>query len=355
MLVILDFVKEIFDEENAMLTDLRPRVRDMFVGTNGGMYAGRLNGSTVAFDRIGLEGLGIFCATLDVHDPNVVYAGTRRAGLFRSDDRGRTWHEKSNGVTYKEAWSIAQHPTTGTLYLGTGPAAVFISHDRGEHWTFCENIHAIPETIEWTFPRAPHIAHIRGLGVSPTDPEVIFGAIEEGYIIRSKDGGATWTTLKSGIWIDVHTVRVMPDKPNVVIATTGRGVFRSEDGGDNFALCTDVGRRYCFGTVLHPDVPATLFTTGAEVPPPQWPGRAEGANTKFFRSTDQGITWTALSSGLPAVLTAAPRAVGSIPDEPGTFLVGMTDGAIYMTDNFGDSFAQIASGLPTIWSIVVTP
>lgn len=339
-----------------MQTQLRQRVRDIFVATNTGLYHGHVDGPTAELSPIGLEGQGtVLSVAVDVRDANVVYAGTRRGGLFRSDDHGRTWHEKNNGVTYKEAWSIAQHPVTGTLYLGTGPAAVFISNDRGEHWTFCENVHALPETIEWTFPNAPHIAHIKGLGLSPSDPNVILGAIEEGYFIRSQDGGSTWMTLKSSeVWIDSHTITVMPDKPNVIVASTGHGIFRSEDGGDNFVECLDgVGHRYCYGIVVHPDAPATLFTAGAEGSPGKWRKRPEGANTKFFRSNDQGITWTALSGGLPEPLKPAPRAFSSCPDQAGTYVVGMNDGTIFMTSDFGDSFSQIAGGLPPIYAIAI--
>lgn len=340
-----------------MQTTERLRVRDIFVATNTDLFQGQVDGVTATLSPSGLKGFGtILSVAIDVHDPNVVYAGTRRGGIFRSDDHGRTWHEKNAGVTYKEAWSIAQHPTTGTLFLGTGPAAIFVSHDRGDHWTFCEQIHALPETIEWTFPHAPHIAHIKGLGVSPSDPNVILGAIEEGYFIRSQDGGATWKTLKTGTWIDAHTITVMPDNPQAIVATTGRGIFRSENGGDSFVQCAEgIGKRYCFGIVVHPAAPQTLFTAGAEVPPPQWRARAEGANTKFFRSTDQGMTWTALSGGLPDLLTAAPRAYGSCPDQAGTYLVGMNDGTIFMTSDFGDSFSQIATGLPPVYSIAVAP
>lgn len=339
-----------------MQTQSHHRVRDMFVATHTGLYQGHVDGQAAELSAVGLEGQGtVLSVAIDLKDPNVVYAGTRRGGLFRSDDHGRTWHEKNNGATYKEAWSIAQHPATGTLYLGTGPAAVFISDDRGEHWTFCEQLHAMPETIEWTFPNPPHIAHIKGLGLSPSDPNLVLGAIEEGYFIRSQDRGATWTTLKKpNVWMDSHTITPMPDKPNVIVASTGRGIFRSEDGGDTFIQCTDgVGDRYLYGIAVHPDAPATLFTAGAEGTPGQWRKHPKGANTKFFRSSDQGLTWTTLSGGLPDPVKPAPRAYSSCPDRAGTFIAGMNDGTIFMTSDFGESFSQIAGGLPPVYAIAV--
>ena len=122
-----------------MQTHVRHRVRDMFVATNTGLYHGHVDGPTAELSPIGLEGQGtVLSVAIDVRDANIVYAATRRGGFFRSDDHGRTWHEKNTGILYKEAWTIAQHPATGTLYLGTEPAAIFVSNDRGEQWTFCE-------------------------------------------------------------------------------------------------------------------------------------------------------------------------------------------------------------------------
>lgn len=340
-----------------MQTPLRQRVRDMFVATNAGLYHGPLDGTAAELAPAGLEGQGtVLSVAIDVHDPEVVYAGTRRGGFFRSDDRGATWHEKNEGVIYKEAWSIAQHPATGTLYLGTGPAAVFISTDRGEHWTFCEQLHAMPETIEWTFPNPPHIAHVKGLGLSVDDPSLILGAIEEGYFIRSRDGGATWKTLKSEVWIDTHSIAALPGDPRVIVAATGHGIFRSDDGGERFVHCDGItAERYCYGMIVHPDAPATLFTAGAVGSPGKWRKNPGGANTNVFRSTDQGRTWSALGGGLPDILTAAPRAAGSCPDRAGTFVVGLNDGTIFMTADFGESFAQVAGGLPAVYAIAVAP
>lgn len=328
---------------------------DIYISTQNGLLRGELNGRIDAIEPIGLREFGVVRApmAIDVRDPNRLYVGTRRGGMYRSDDRGKTWHEKNEGLIYKEVWSIAQHPATGIVYVGTGPASVFKSADYGDTWTFCEQLHTLPETIEWTFPNPPHIAHVKGLGLSLADPNLILGAIEEGYLIRSKDGGDTWETLKHGTTIDSHTVSVMPNHPNVVISASGNGIFRSEDSGDHFVLSSDgLTREYVSQIALHPTEPDLLFTAAAEVPPRDW-RRPEGANSGFFRSEDQGRSWKALSRGLPAHMTAAPRATVARPDHTGAFLVGMNDGTIWMTGDHGDSFTQVAQGLPPIYGIAI--
>ena len=83
--------------------------------------------------------------------------------------------------------------------------------------------------------------------------------------------------------------------------------------------------------------------------PPGW-RRPEGANAGFFRSEDQGKSWDRLSGGIP-YFKAAPRAVAGDPDDPNAFFVGMTDGTVWMTEDGGESFTQIISGLGQVLSL----
>jgi len=315
-----------------------------------------MNSSIEGIEAIGLRDLGTVRApvAIDHHNPDRLYAATRRGGVFRSDDRGKTWREKNDGLIYKEVWCVVQHPTTGDVFVGTGPASVFKSTNYGDSWTFCEQLHTLPETKYWTFPNPPHIAHVKGIGLCREDPNLIFGAIEEGWLIRSQDGGETWTTLKSGTEIDSHTVNPMPNDRRVLLSASGTGIYRSEDLGDHFVPANNgLTRHYVSQIAFHADEPSILFTAAAEVPPRYWQ-RAEGANSQFFRSEDQGRSWKALTGGLPERIVAAPRATTACPDSPGSFLVGMNDGSIWMTADHGESFSQIATGLPPIYGLAVS-
>ena len=326
----------------------------LYISTQNGLFGGKLNSGVEEIRPIGLQGQGrVWPIVVDRNNPARLYAATHRGGIFRSDDHGKTWVEKNQGLIYKEAWCIVQHPKSGELFVGTGPPAVFKSVDSGDTWTHCEQLHTLPETKEWTFPNPPHIAHVKGLGLSPEDPNRIFGAVEEGWLIRSQDGGKTWTTLKAGTEFDAHTVNVMPDNPNVVLSASGKGVFRSEDGGDHFQDANEgLTRRYIAQIVIHPSEPKTLFTAGAEVPPFFW-RRPEGANAGFFRSDDQARHWQPLTGGLPDHMSAAPRSTAGEPGSPGSFLVGMSDGSIWLSRDHGDSFRQIAKELPPIFGLTV--
>jgi photosystem II stability/assembly factor-like uncharacterized protein len=331
--------------------------RTVYISTPEGLYQSELNGSASEPRLLGLQGTGGLRgpAVIDCRHDGTLYAGTAQAGVFRSEDGGRTWRECNNGIIYKEIWWMEQHPKTGELYAGTGPASVFKSADGGETWCDSPQLRRLPETKEWTFPQPPHIAHVKGLALDPRDASRVYGAVEEGWIIRSTDGGQTWQDILQGTEFDSHSVTVMPDDSNVVISTSGRGIYKSVDGGESFVDANaGMAHRYMTQVAVHPARPQLLFTAAAAVPPPGW-RRPEGAEAGFYRSEDQGETWHRLMGGVPEHVKAAPRIVASDPDDADTFLIGMNDGTVWMTEDAGESFRTVLSGLPGVNGMRVAP
>ena len=73
----------------------------------------------------------------------------------------------------------------------------------------------------------------------PVDDGTVWAAVEVGGIYRSKDRGATWEYKDKGLVSgDVHGLAVvkLPGGGKVVLATTNRGLHRSEDNGESWAL-----------------------------------------------------------------------------------------------------------------------
>ncbi len=314
--------------------------RTLLVGTANGALRAEVNGGAPQVEALGLEGVGgLRCPlVVDARNPNVLFAGTVRAGVLRSDDGGASWSSVNDGLTRPEVWWLEQHPVTSQLWAGTSPAAMFTSEDGGQHWRECEQVRALPRVSEWTFPAPPHVPHVKHIGLRAEDPLDILAAVEEGWLIRSRDGGATWDNLTEGTEFDSHTAYFMPAEPNVIVSTSGSGVYRSEDGGASFSA-SDAGldRRYMAHLVVNATTPRTVFTAAAAVPPPGW-SRPEGARSAVYRSDDLGKHWSRLLGGLPEDMAAAPRAVAGDASDPRAVCVGMTDGTVWMTEDGGESF-----------------
>ena len=326
----------------------------LLLATENGVFLAEANGAGYAARPLGLEGVVRWIVT-DPSDPRRAWAATERAGVWRTDDGGRSWAEKNAGLVYKHTLSLARHPATGDLYAGTEPACIFRSTDGGDSWVELESLRRLATREDWTFPGPPFVAHVRGIGLSPSDPRVIFGAVEEGWLVRSTDGGESWVNIKDGTEFDSHTVTVLPDDGKTVVSASGHGLYRSVDGGETFAQSdAGIAHPYLINVAVHPDRPRVLFTAGAEVPPPNW-RRPEGAGAGFYRSADGGESWARLTGGLPDRIGPAPRSIAVDPASPETVFIGLNDGALWASRDGGEEFSRIASGLPPILGIAPVP
>ena len=326
----------------------------LMLATGDGVFLAEPNGGGYAFRKLGLDGV-VRRILADPSDPGRAWAASERAGVWRTEDGGESWTERNRGLVYKHALSLALHPATGELYVGTEPACIFRSTDGADSWTELESLRRLPTRRDWTFPGPPFVAHVRGIGLSARDPQTIFGAVEEGWLVRSTDGGESWINITQGTEFDSHTVTVLPGDGGIVVSASGHGLYRSADGGESFARSdAGIAHPYLIDVAVHPDRPRVLFTAGAEVPPPGW-RRPEGAGAGFYRSADGGESWTRLTGGLPDRIGPAPRSIAVDPASPATVFVGLNDGQIWASQTGGDDFVPVLSGLPPVLGIAPLP
>ncbi len=323
-----------------------------YAGTSDGLLlVQRESDDTASVHKLGLDSLGGFRApvVVDKDDPRRLYAGTTRAGVFRSDDAGETWREINQGIIYKDIWSLVQHSASGTLYAGTSPAGVFRSDDRGETWHACDALWQLPSTRGWHGPIAPFFSRMKGLTLSDDDPDLVFGAIEEGWLVRSRDGGRTWQQIDQGVPHDTHTVRFVPGQPSTLVLGTNSGWLRSTDCGDTWSESNAglEGRAYTPAPLVVR--PGVLFSSVTAIGPGGW-NKPGGGDAAFCRSDDGGQSWATLTEGLPRPMAAIPRAIAVDPGNPEGYVAGTTDGCLWLTED-GASFRSVLAGLPAIMAL----
>ncbi|MEE8518991.1 MAG: hypothetical protein V3S98_07690, partial [Dehalococcoidia bacterium] len=321
----------------------------LYIGTTDGLFIGTQEAGTFAARSVGFEGQGDFRAAVvvDHKDPNLMYAGTIRAGMFRSRNGGETWEEINNGLMHRTVWSITQDLRTSDLYVGTSPAAVFISKDQGDSWSECESLEQLPGTKGWTGPVPPHVSRMKGLALSDDSPPVIYGAIEEGWAVKSPDGGATWEQIDDGVDHDGHSVVVDPRDRDLVLAATGKGMFISTNGGKHWDPTSEglEGRRYTATPLVgHPQRPGLVLSGVTAVGPGQW-RRPEGGDSGVARSDDGGRSWRVSTKGLPTPCVGVPRGLAVAPDDPDLCFVGLMDGTVWRSTDGAGSFEKVLDGL----------
>ena len=145
-----------------------------------------------AFVRVGaltrLQGSGAQCLALD---GDTVYVGCRGAGLKRSADGGETFEDVP--LPEVDVFSVAVSAADGAVYAGTEPSRLFCSRDGGESWDELVALQGIPSRSRWSFPPRPWTSHVRWIAPSPHDPELVLVGIELGGLMRTEDGGGSFS------------------------------------------------------------------------------------------------------------------------------------------------------------------
>jgi len=128
-----------------------------------------------------------------------IFAGFHEnGGLYYSGDNGETWERRMNGLTIDHVFSVAyaHHGDRVVLYAGTEPASIFRSDDYGLTWVEQTGVKEAPDCDKGGFPGKPHIPHVKSITVSLADPNMVWALVEQGALMRTTDGGATWIEQK---------------------------------------------------------------------------------------------------------------------------------------------------------------
>lgn len=125
-----------------------------------------------------------------------------------------------------------------------------------------------------------------------TITEIYAGTIDRG-IFKSTDGGENWAAINSGIPNDQLIVSLASVGSTLYAGTYGKGIFKSIDDGTNWISAGLAGENV---TAITPVGSALYVGTGYD---------------GVFKSTDGGETWKSISSGLTSKMIMALLAVGN--------------------------------------------
>lgn len=323
---------------------------NVFIATTGkGLVRAARQANDEWSVELPLDNQGVHCLAADPSNPDVVYAGTQGAGILRSDDQGKTW--RPAGLADKVVKSIAVSPhDPGTVYAGTRPAFLFVSHDSGETWTELDAFRRIPWRWWWFSPAGkPFTAYVQSIGLSPTDPKVLVVGIELGAVVRSTDGGQTWSGHRKGAVRDCHSLTFHATSGNWVYEAGGGGAAVSRDGGNTWRQPKDgLDRRYGWAVAADPAQPEVWYISASGmgsfpkfVPAAHIDGQADAF---IFRSAG-GADWKKLGGGLPAPLDYMAYALLTDPTAPGHLYAGLSNGDVWFSAHYGDYWEKLPFNL----------
>jgi photosystem II stability/assembly factor-like uncharacterized protein len=254
----------------------------------------------------------ITALAVDPHWPDTIYAGAALGGVWRSDDRGRTWTPMSDREPLLAVGALALDTRQpGLLLVGLGESNVALRNlvRRGDRV----------------------VSGDRGNG-----------------IMRSVDGGRSWESIPSAELGDAafaSLARTSSGPITITLAATTRGVFRSRDNGASWAALD-----------IAPQRDGTSLVATDVVVDPKRTGRAFVAlwAQGIYRTEDVFAgtpKWTRLTDGLPlsnigrvalAISSNSPSRVFALVANADSYLRGL-----YASDDGGDSWSRV-SGTPDL-------
>ncbi len=211
-------------------------------------------------------------------DSNKIWAGAPQGGLWSSNDGGVTWTSNTDNL-----------PTLGVsaiLIDNTNPAVMYIGtgdRDAGDS---------------------------QGLG-----------------IMKSTDGGSTWVQINSGLGsVTVGMMEMNKKNNNILIVATSGGIFKSINAGATWVKKSPNSNSYK-DIEYHPSDTNIVYAVEGSV---------------FYRSTDAGNTFTAISGNGTSNLPLGTRAVigvsSAAPDYVYVVLANGTYKGTYLSRDKGITF-----------------
>ena len=243
--------------------------------------------------------------------------------------------------------------------MGGEPIDIYVSNDTAKSWTRLESVRSVPGVAEFGYPLANVEPHVREITIDLGNPNILYAALQVGFMLKSTDGGMTWKLLDKGLDADVHAIVIDSKNPKRLFIASGgdsyragqapgRALYMSEDGGDSWLpTAMNYNEEYSVPLVMHPKNSDVLYTALAHGSPGSW-RRPTGAESYLLKTTDGGKSWQKLSDG-PNDGGKSFTEVLVIDDEaPNQMYAGTRSGDIYSSDDGGESWRKLAVKVPSI-------
>jgi hypothetical protein len=121
---------------------------------------------------------------------------------------------------------------------------------------------------------------INALAVDPQTPTTLYAATSDGRLLKSNDGGASWSVTGLANSGGITAIAVDPQTSSTVYASqtsgSGSAVFKTVDGGQSWSAISSLPYMWTSKLAIDPQTPTTLYML---------------ASGGVYKSTDSGSTW----------------------------------------------------------------
>ena len=217
-----------------------------------------------------------------ISNDSTFFVGTRKSGLRKTDDAGKTFTRVGN-EQLEQVVSVKLSPSfalDSTILVSTWYQAAFISNDAGATWNHYGHGLSTDHQADTKKYFAPHFKDIRISNGNDQDSTVFLGGYDG--LFKSDNGGRNWIqkeTLPLGSIRRLAVSHGNNDHMTAAITTYGGGAYVTNDDGQTWIIAnkglettrlTDI----VFSPVYSSD--GTIFS---------------GASDNLLKSIDSGHSW----------------------------------------------------------------
>ncbi|MFM9905514.1 MAG: WD40/YVTN/BNR-like repeat-containing protein [Pyrinomonadaceae bacterium] len=219
------------------------------------------------------------------------------------------------------------------IYVATAAGGILKSVNGGTSWSWLFDKEAVPS--------------VGDIAITPSNPSIIWAGTGESNnrqssswgngIYKSMDAGKTWKQMGLAATMHIARIVVHPTNPDIVyVAATGnlwgsspdRGVYRTMDGGKSWQLVLKVNADTgATDIAIDPESPTILYAAMYQRRRTVFGFNGSGEGSALYKTNDGGDTWTKITKGMPYDTENAPT-----PRPDGLLETGRNAIAVYPKD-----------------------
>lgn len=288
-------------------------MRPSFLAVSLGLLLPPVPAAAQVWIPMGPPGGDVRALAADPRDPSRIYLGTADGVLYRSDDAGQSWRRQTPGFpALDQSLDDIVVDGSGTVWVGYwalegGGGGVARSDDGGRTFTILPGIQGNA---------------VRALAQSASRPDVLVAGTQTG-VFRTVDAGRTWRRISPEGHVDLKNVgslAIDPQDAGVIYAGTWHLPWKTTDAGRTW---------YPISKGIIDDSDIMTLTLDRRSPRMLYATACSG----IYRSTDAASRWAKVR-GIPSS-SRRTRAFAQSPDDPNVLYAGTTEGLWVSRDGGG--------------------
>ncbi|MGB5530678.1 MAG: hypothetical protein WBQ32_11985, partial [Ignavibacteriaceae bacterium] len=236
--------------------------------------------------------------------------------IIQSISAQNFWHQTNGPYGVPTVNDFLQY-NDSTIFLGTGEG-IIKSNDNGESWIRIEGPY-LNSQIKCIAQDKLGVLYAGSLGIYPSGLKLLFQSTDEGY---------SWNIIDDGYDAEIRYIFI-PYKDTILLGSWDMGVIRSFDGGVTWSRVNN-------GNIYNGIYEIIELDDGSVL--------AGSAGGGVFKSTNWGDLWIPSNTGLPTNSQGYIFAKSFCKTTPGCLLVGTAEGIYYSTNN-GETWSFKSAGL----------